>query len=690
MQHAFQSWLNERKQGVFHRQLLVIQGSPDWTRQQAQALTSGTASLWVGEGEGQILSKNYRQQLGREWDNVVYDLRAGVSANALVALSGTVRRGGLMVLLAPVEEQWAEELRGLTGKLSYGVKKHSGLFCQWLQHKLQHNENVAILHPDSFNGVNQPVNAQTTKLASPYASQEQELAVQAIIKVACGHRNRPLVLTADRGRGKTSALGLAAAQLLKQGKQVLITAPHIDAVAQAFTHASQQLGSGQSENGCIKTEQGSLKFVPVDVLLKERSPADLLLIDEAAAIPAPQLKRLLNQYNRLVFSSTIHGYEGSGRGFDIRFKPYLQTQRPQWRSLHISAPLRWHEGDCLEQFWFDALLMQDAPANKAPTTEPLQLHQHSAEQLASSPQLLHQIFELLVNAHYQTSPDDLQRILDAPDLQLYSLQQQGQLLGAMLVQSEGGNALTALAEPISQGERRVQGHLLAQNLSAYLCEPALATLSHWRIVRIAMHPQYRRQGHGLRMLKELAVYAKIKGVDSLGTAYGATNELLAFWHKAGFAPVRLGHKLDAASGEHSVLMLYALNEQAEYWQHQLLAHFCSELQHLLPSTFRQLDSALVLQLTGILCQPQPLSIHERRLLTAFAAGMQPLENLHLAMLTLLTQPHSKKQLGAAAAARYVLQGWDRQAICAEYGLTGKRQLAEYLRRWVKLVLDEAL
>lgn len=689
MQHAFQSWLNERKQGLFHRQLLVIQGSPDWTGQQAQALTSGTASLWVGEDEGQILSKNYRQQLGREWDNVVYDLRAGVNANALVALSGTVRRGGLMVLLAPVAEQWAGELHELRGKLSYGVKKHSGLFCQWLQHKLQHNENVAILHPDSFKGVNQPAKVQTTNLASPYASKEQELAVQAIIKVACGHRNRPLVLTADRGRGKTSALGLAAAQLLKQGKQIIITAPHIEAVAQAFTHASQQLGSQQSENGFIGTEHGSLKFVPVDVLLKERPPADLLLIDEAAAIPAPQLKRLLNQYSRLVFSSTIHGYEGSGRGFDIRFKPYLQTKRPQWRSLHISAPLRWYEGDCLEQFWFDALLMLDAPTNKASTTQGLQLHHHSAEQLVSSPDLLHQIFELLVNAHYQTSPDDLQRILDAPDLQLYSLQQQGQLLGAMLVQSEGGNALTPLAEPISQGERRVQGHLLAQNLSAYLCEPALATLSHWRIVRIAVHPQYRRQGHGLRMLNELAVYARTKGIDNLGTAYGATHELLAFWHLAGFVPVRLGHKQDAASGEHSVLMLYALNEQAEYWQRQLLAHFCRELHHLLPSTFRELDSALTLQLIGILCQPQSLSIHERRLLTAFVAGTQPLENLHLAMQTLLTQPHSQKQLGATAAIRYVLQGWDRQAICAEYELTGKRQLAEYLKHWVKLVLDEA-
>lgn len=688
MQDAFQSWLNERQQGQFHRQLLLIQGTPDWVCQQAQTLTLGSETLWISEE--QVPCKAYRQQLGREWDCLVYDLRSGVSANALVALSGTVRRGGLMVLLAPPIEHWQQDLPSLPGKQSFGTEKSTGVFNQWLLEKLQSASGVVIYNQQSFRGENMPVLTPLKDVPTPYASHEQALAVQAIHKVASGHRHRPLVLTADRGRGKTSALGIAAAQLMAQDKQILITAPHLDATEQAFNHAQQQLTDVQREKGYLKAQEGCLKFMPVDVLIREKPRADLLLVDEAAAIPAPLLKSLLNQYSRVVFSSTVHGYEGSGRGFEIRFKPYLEAHRPQWQSMHISEPLRWYQDDPLEQFWFDTLLMQDAPANQSTSDQPLYLQQHSKAQLAANPVLLHQIFELLVNAHYQTSPDDLQRMLDAPDMHIYSLQRQGQLLGAMLVMVEGGSPLSSLADAISLGQRRVQGHLLAQNLSAYLGEPALAALSYWRIVRIALQANSRRQGLGQWMLNELATTAKTKSIDALGTSYGLSNELLRFWQKAGFMPVRLGHKQDAASGEHSLLMLQALSEPAKQAQQQLTSYFSQEFQYLLPSTFAQLHAPLLLQLFGILCQPQILGHNDRRLLIAFSSGTQPLENLHLAMRKLLSQPKCKVHPGAELACRYVLQGWSIASICAEYNVAGKRQLSEQLRDWVNVALDEAL
>ena len=45
--------------------------------------------------------------------------------------------------------------------------------------------------------------------------------------------------------------------------------------------------------------------------------AELLVIDEAAAIPLPLVKNLLGPY--LVFmSSTINGYEGTGRSLSLK------------------------------------------------------------------------------------------------------------------------------------------------------------------------------------------------------------------------------------------------------------------------------------------------------------------------------------------------------------------------------------
>ncbi|MCV5638947.1 hypothetical protein OFN49_29125, partial [Escherichia coli] len=71
---------------------------------------------------------------------------------------------------------------------------------------------------------------------------EQEHAISLIEKVVTGHRKRPLILTADRGRGKTSALGIACASLLQQKPlRILITAPSIKAVEPVYQHALRLL-----------------------------------------------------------------------------------------------------------------------------------------------------------------------------------------------------------------------------------------------------------------------------------------------------------------------------------------------------------------------------------------------------------------------------------------------------------------
>lgn len=53
--------------------------------------------------------------------------------------------------------------------------------------------------------------------------------------------------------------------------------------------------------------------------------ADLLIIDEAAAIPLPLVKGMLGPY--LVFmASTINGYEGTGRSLSLKLISQLQRE----------------------------------------------------------------------------------------------------------------------------------------------------------------------------------------------------------------------------------------------------------------------------------------------------------------------------------------------------------------------------
>ena len=55
------------------------------------------------------------------------------------------------------------------------------------------------------------------------------------------------------------------------------------------------------------------------------SQAELVVIDEAAAIPLPLVKQLLGPY--LVFmASTINGYEGTGRSLSLKLLEQLRQQ----------------------------------------------------------------------------------------------------------------------------------------------------------------------------------------------------------------------------------------------------------------------------------------------------------------------------------------------------------------------------
>ena len=57
------------------------------------------------------------------------------------------------------------------------------------------------------------------------------------------------------------------------------------------------------------------RFIAPDALLASDEQADWLVVDEAAAIPAPLLHQLVSRFPRTLLTTTVQGYEGTGRGF---------------------------------------------------------------------------------------------------------------------------------------------------------------------------------------------------------------------------------------------------------------------------------------------------------------------------------------------------------------------------------------
>lgn len=111
--------------------------------------------------------------------------------------------------------------------------------------------------------------------------------------------------------------------------------------------------------------------------------AELVAVDEAAAIPLPLVKKLLGPY--LVFlSSTITGYEGTGRSLSLKLVSQLREQQGKagatrkLKELTLDVPIRYGQGDPVERWLYDVLCLDAQIANhRIVTTLPLQRNVNS-------------------------------------------------------------------------------------------------------------------------------------------------------------------------------------------------------------------------------------------------------------------------------------------------------------------------
>ncbi len=707
-----------------HRRLLVLAGEPGWCRRLAAALVDATPLidetgatdrgqiLWVGDsGAGSAIRLKASQSnryLGTESSLIIFDAFDGFNPDGLAAISGTLRAGGLMLLLTPPLDHWPDypdpEYRRL---LVHPLQPESakGYFLTLIARALRTDREVSILQqgeavpPVPVRSVvdSGPAVPSVSDADSACRTEDQALAVAALLRVVSGHRRRPLVITADRGRGKSAALGIAAARSLQQGpRTVLITAPTMDAVMTAFDIAGRLLEGEVVSRSELKCNGGRLKYLPPDELLRLNPDADLLLVDEAAAVPAPMLEALLRRYSRIAFSTTVHGYEGSGRGFQVRFQQTLARLTPGWRSLRMTEPVRWAQQDPLERWVFRALMLDaevDTPdLEKGLIPEHCQSEELTPAQLLADSGRLQQLFALLVQAHYRTTPGDLRDLLDGSNLRIRVLSYQGLIVAALLVAHEGGFD-SAMAEAIWSGHRRPRGHLLPQILAGQGGWLQASELRYWRIVRIAVVPQFQQQGLGRRLLRELREAAQTAPVDLLGSSFSASPELLRFWSACGYQPMRLGLSRDASSGAHSALVGIAVSEPARQLRQQAGLRFRHQFIDWLRGPLAQLEPAIVCWLLRHLpaAGQAELSEQDQLDLIAFGWGRRGFEQSWSSLQKLVLQYRVTVDGDSDPAQRSllvarVLQERDWQHCAALLSLPGRRQVESLLRQQVRELL----
>ncbi len=600
---AMPTWRSAR-----HRLPIVISGSSDWVLDRARALVDDD-TLWIGpdapSGVNALVSRRARESLGGECGQLVFNALDGFDPDALGACAGLPRGGGRMLWLTPPLNEWPgrpdpELARVTPWPLSW--RDAGGAFIHRLANCLRAEPRVWLVAEGRPlpSAPRPPVDSVSTPAPDDPACRtpDQRAAVEQILAVARGRPRRPLVLRSHRGRGKSSALGLAAARVLASGwGDVLVTSPRREAVESLFERAGDHPGIDREADGTLTAGGCRLRFLPPDVLIDRQPPARLLLVDEAAALPAGMLEALFRRYPRVVFSTTEHGYEGTGRGFAVRFDDRLDDLAASVRRLTLATPVRWAPGDPLEAL-VDRLLLLDAdpaPDEAIDTKGPVDIRPLSPTELVADESRLAELFGLLVTAHYRTTPRDLRQMLDVPTGTVWEARSGGHVVATVWTQDEGGIP-SDLAGAVFAGERRVRGHLLPQTMATHAGEPRWAELRGRRIQRIAVHPAARRSGLGTRVVRAMAEQAGADGLDFLGVSFGVEAELLAFWRAQGLLPLHLGQHRDHASGRQSLVMARGLSPRGMLAVDHSAGRLRSRLPVLAAGPLRATDPGLLADL----------------------------------------------------------------------------------------------
>jgi len=688
------------------RRLLVCHGARDACYAAAEATVEETVGFeratLVSERDAlpceRVSPKRAGELLGTTRDAVVLDCHDTTRPNALGRVVGAVDGGGLLILLAPPLDAWPERADGFDAALAAPPCEESdvtGRFRERLVALLYAHRGIAIYDADTDtferDGLTNPAPRLPSEPPEPpdsgvfpdAAYRACRTAGQADALAAFEALRNPghaLVLEADRGRGKSAAAGLAAACFAAEGKDVLVVAPTRRNADEVFERAGALLDAlgvrAETRGGNVDTEAGRIRFSkPPDA---DPESTDVLLVDEAAALPVGLLSTYLDA-PAVAFVTTVHGYEGAGRGFDVRFRDELGGTDFEVVEATIEEPIRYAASDPVEPWAFRALALDARPAVEplveGATPASCAYESLPPERLLDDENLLREAFGLLVYAHYRTEPNDLGRLLDAPNVRCRALTHEGHVVAVCLLAREGG--LDADTRASMYEGARVRGNMIPDVLTSQLRDENAGEAAGWRVLRIATHGAVRSRGLGSALVEEIK--AEFDGADWFGVGFGATPELLRFWRRNGFSTVHLATTRNERSGEYSAVVLDPQTERGEALHDRHARWFLRRVGGVLSDALDDADPDVVRSALAACDAEYPPTIDEDgwRVVAGAAAGpglfsVDPEPFKELAVGLLSDDSHALPARAERLLVRKALQSrpWDEVADTMDFHSTG--------------------
>ncbi len=399
---------------------------------------------------------------------------------------------------------------------------------------------------------------------------------------------------------------------VKHRVRIIVTAPslsNVQSLMELAVRAAERLGldpKPRRRGGMILEIQGRKFSIEYwDPLSATRIQGDVVAVDEASGIHVPLLHKIWRSHRRLVFAATIHGYEGAGRGFNVRFLSALREDpNTKLRLVEMDEPIRYNKGDPVERWLYDVLLLDAEPA-VLDEVDLEDIREGRLRYLRLDPawlfspegeEKLRELFGIYVLAHYRNEPDDLGMLADAPhhSIRAVATETRGKIVGAAQVAEEGGLP-EDLIERLLRGEK-IAGNIIPDRLLKHARIREYGRMKGWRIVRIATHPEVQGRGIGSRLLEHLYEESVERGYDWLGSGFGVNEKLLNFWAKNGFLALHLSPDRNPVSGEYTTLVLKPISEAARRAALASSREFRWKLLHSLYDTYRDLETEIAIRM----------------------------------------------------------------------------------------------
>ena len=563
-----------------------------------------------------------KEVLGRTYDALILDAFHNFPAKDVGIAVETVRGPGLIILFAPPLEEWIDRKLFFHGQYvvtpPYSVEDCGNLYQRRVVQKLREHPGIFIIENGKVvSGKDAKVKRKEKRIKIPSSAfvpeeiyrmartQDQADVIHALEGVI--RKRTAYVLLADRGRGKSAALGLFLAGLShtssKSKLRIVVTGPSFKSVEEVFHFLKRgldALGTKYSSSG-RKVKVGKVSITYHDPLETTKEKGDILVADEAASIYVSLLREYLSNFNSFIFSTTSHGYEGTGRLFQYRFLPTLQ-ERLNTTVLRMSEPIRYGEGDPIEKWLYDVFLLDAEPAEiKKTDREDVQRkrlvfnHEYKEKLFLEDEKTLREYIGIYVFAHYRNNPRDIVILADAPNQRAFTVKtSRGKVVGSLQVAEEGGLDEKSIYRML-EGDV-VFGNIIPDIFLKYYAFEDFARMRGLRVVRIATHPELQGMGIGSFGLKNLEEYAKERGYGWVGAGFGASVKVLRFWKKNGYILVHISPKRNVDSGEYSTIFVKPLNSKAEKYIN--IANFSakSRLVEEMGNYYSFMDPAVALEL----------------------------------------------------------------------------------------------